>query len=256
MNAALDPVIERLLAERLLAMADDELILAHRNSEWTGHAPILEEDIAFANIAQDELGHAMLWYGQLAELTGDDPDRLVFFRQPAGFRNVQMVELPRGDWAFSILRQYLFDVYETEMLDELSSSSYRPLAEAAAKVRPEELYHRRHSSNWVHRLGLGTEESNSRLHRALEMLWPKTAQLFKAPDGGGQLVSDGLMPDLGQLRVRWATEVKPFLTAAELSLPADVEPEQAPARTSHSGHLAPLLADMQEVARLDERALW
>ena len=256
MSVELDPAIKRLLAERLLAMADDELILAHRNSEWTGHAPILEEDIAFANIAQDELGHAMLWYGLLADLSRDEADRLVFFREAAGFRNVQMVELPRGDWAFSMLRQYLFDVYETELLNELSSSSHRPLAEAAAKVRPEEMYHRRHSSNWVQRLGLGTEESNRRLQRALEALWPMTAQLFKAPDGEGQLVSAGLMPDMSQLGTRWAASVRPFLAAAELSIPAGDDPDQAPSRTSHSSHLAPLLAEMQEVARLDEGAQW
>ena len=254
--SGLDPIAEQLLAERLLAMADDELILAHRNSEWTGHAPILEEDIAFANIAQDELGHAMLWYGLLADLTGDDPDRLVFFREAADFRNVQMVEWPKGDWAFSMLRQYLFDAYETELLSELSGSRYRPLAEAAAKVRPEEMYHRRHSSNWVHRLGLGTDESNSRMQRALETLWPMTAQLFYPLDGDGRLVTAGVMPDMGMVASSWAASVKPFLTAAQLTVPADVDPDQAPERTSHSGHLTPLLVDMQEVARLDESAKW
>lgn len=256
MPADLDPAAAQLMAERLLAMADDELILAHRNSEWTGHAPILEEDIAFANIAQDELGHAMLWYGLLAGLGGEDADRLVFFREAAAFRNVQMVALPRGDWAFSMLRQYLFDAYESELLKDLSTSRYRPLAEAAAKVRPEELYHWRHTSNWVQRLGLGTEESNRRLQRALDTLWPKTAQLFKMSDGQEQLVPAGLMPDMSQVASRWSAAVKPFLQAAGLSIPDDVDPDRAPPRTSHSDHLASLLADMQEVARLDERALW
>ena len=97
----------------MVALADDELILAHRNSEWTGHGPILEEDIAFSNIAQDEMGHATLWYNILQKETGETPDQMVFFRDAAAYRNVQMVELPKGDWAFSMLRQYLFDAAET-----------------------------------------------------------------------------------------------------------------------------------------------
>ncbi|MCS6911212.1 MAG: phenylacetate-CoA oxygenase subunit PaaC, partial [Anaerolineales bacterium] len=147
--------IERALAEKLLALADDELILAHRNSEWTGHAPILEEDIALANIAQDELGHAMLYYELHCALAGGTPDRLAFFREAADFRNVQLVELPKGDWAFTMLRQYLFDAYELALLAQLTHSAHRPLAEVAAKVRNEELYHYKHTGAWVRRLGLG-----------------------------------------------------------------------------------------------------
>ena len=128
----MEPQVCDALSEWLLAMGDDELILAHRNSEWTGHAPILEEDIAFANIALDELGHASIWYGLRCAMTGEDADRLVFFRNPGQYRNVQLVELPRGDWAFSMLRQYLFDAAENVWLKHLAASSYRPLAEAAA----------------------------------------------------------------------------------------------------------------------------
>src|SRR5215471_16608308 len=136
----------------LLALADDELLLGHRDSEWTGHAPILEEDIAFANLAQDEIGHAALWYGLLRNLDGSDPDRLIFFREPGAFRNAQLVELPKGDWAFSMLRQYLFDAAESVRLPLLAVSTHRPLAEAAAKIRPEELYHLRHTQAWIQRL--------------------------------------------------------------------------------------------------------
>ena len=128
-------------------LADDELILGQRDSEWTGHAPILEEDIAFSNIAQDELGHATIWYGLLSELTGEEPNELVFFRDFDDFRNVTLVELPNGDWAFSMLRQYLFDAFEMVRLSQLLESLYRPVAEAAAKIRMEELYHYRHTSN-------------------------------------------------------------------------------------------------------------
>ncbi|MCL4257815.1 MAG: phenylacetate-CoA oxygenase subunit PaaC [Anaerolineales bacterium] len=151
------------LSGYLIALADDELILGHRDSEWTGHAPILEEDIAFANLALDEIGHAKLWYELAADLLGEDkttyPDKLVYFREPAQFRNMQLVELPKGDWAFSTLRQYLFDAFEALRLEALSQSSYTPLAEIAARIRTEELYHLRHSQAWVPRLGLGTQDS-------------------------------------------------------------------------------------------------
>ena len=122
------------LADRLLALADDELILAHRNSEWAGHAPVLEEDIAFANLALDEMGHAAIWYGLREALTGESADRLIFFRDAGAYRNAQLVELPRGDWAFAMLRQYLFDAAESVRLPQLANSAYRPLAEAAAKI--------------------------------------------------------------------------------------------------------------------------
>ena len=124
------------LAARILELADDELILAHRNSEWCGHAPILEEDIAFANLALDELGHAMLWYRLYAELTDQDPetapDRLVYFREPFEFRSAQFCALPKGDWAFSMLRQYLWDELEAVRLDAFVKADFGPLAETAA----------------------------------------------------------------------------------------------------------------------------
>jgi ring-1,2-phenylacetyl-CoA epoxidase subunit PaaC len=166
------------VAEIALSMADDELILAHRDSEWTGHAPILEEDIAFSNIAQDELGHASLWYDLCSSISGEDPDRLVFFRSADDYRNVQLVELPIGDWALTIARQYLFDAYELVNLANLANSNHKPLADIAGKIRTEELYHYRHTSSWVRRLGLGTDESNRRTQLALEALWPFAGQLF------------------------------------------------------------------------------
>ena len=151
------------LNDYILSLADDELILGHRDSEWCGHAPILEEDIAFANLALDEIGHANLWYGLLAGILEQDPltypDQLVYFRRPNDYRNIQMVELPNGDWAFSMLRQYLLDAAELVRLNALAQSQFIPLAEVAAKILKEELYHHRHSSAWVRRLGLGTATS-------------------------------------------------------------------------------------------------
>lgn len=253
--------LEKALEIYLLSMGDDELILGHRNSEWCGHAPILEEDIAFANIALDEIGHASVWYSLLAELVGEDPekypDRLVFFREAEAFRNAQIVELPKGDWAFSMLRQYLFDVYEDEHLLALSESAYRPLAEAAAKIRMEEIYHLRHTTAWVKRLGLGTEESNQRLQSALTDLWPLASQLFVHDGDQPAPVSGDYVPAGEKLRHEWENRVAPFLEESGLAVPkTGSEPDEMIGRDKHSSHLKVLLTEMQSVARLDEQASW
>lgn len=243
------------LAQLLLALADDELILAHRNSEWIGHAPILEEDIALANMAQDELGHATIWYDLYANLVDSDPDELVFFRDPADFRNVQFVELPIGDWAFTMLRQYLFDAHEGVLLAQLTASSYRPLATAVAKMRNEELYHYRHSSAWVTRLGLGTAESNQRMQMALEALWPAAQQLFVPLPDEAVLVQEGVIVETAVRHQQWLDIVQPHLLHANLTIPANVPPP-ATNRADHTPHLAQLLADLQKVARIDPEAEW
>jgi len=247
------------LAAYLLGLADDELILAHRDSEWTGHAPILEEDIAFSNLALDELGHAGLWYAAHAELLGEDPqtrpDELAFLRAPSEFRNVQMVELPKGDWAFSMLRQYLFDAAEMVRLETLVNSQHRPTAETAAKIRQEERYHLRHTAAWVRRLGLGTEESHRRMQAALEVLYPYAQQLFQPQDGQADLVGQGYIPSELVTFADWRGRVRQDLEGASLRLPKAAE-SPAASRAEHSEHLAQLLSEMQVVARSDRDAAW
>ncbi len=251
----MNQAFQQVLIQKLLAMADDELILAHRNSEWIGHAPILEEDIALANIAQDELGHANIWYELHQTLTGDGPDELAFFRDAAEFRNVQMVELPRGDWAFTMLRQYLFDAYELLLLVKLQHSRYQPLAEASAKIRNEEIYHLRHTSSWIKRLGLGTEESNRRTQNALDELWPYAQQLFVPLPDESLLLDEKIVPDLAALHEEWLERIRPFLTATNLTIPTSHTPPTAN-RSRHTAHLTTLLGDMQKVARLNREAVW
>ena len=251
----MDPDLMQALSNQLLAAADDELILGHRDSEWTGHAPILEEDIAFANIAQDEIGHAIIWYSLLAELTGHDPDRQVFFRDAEAYRNVQLVELPRGDWAFSMVRQYLFDAAEMVRLADWVNSRYQPLADAAAKIRKEEIYHYRHTHTWVQRLGLGTDESHRRTQNALDEMWPYVFQLFAALPGQALLIQAGIVSDPRQVCQEWEARVLPSLKESGLQVPA--QPDSAIAqRHQHTLHLTELLAEMQQVARLDPEAQW
>jgi ring-1,2-phenylacetyl-CoA epoxidase subunit PaaC len=246
--------LKQALIERLLAMADDELILAHRDSEWTGHAPILEEDIAIANIAQDELGHATVFYELVQELMGESPDQLAFFRDASQFRNAQLVELPKDDWAFTMLRQYLFDAYEYVLLTAVSQSTYQPLANAVAKFRAEEMYHLRHTHAWVERLGLGSVEANGRMQTALNTLWPYCTQLFQPMPHDSLLVAAGYFPDVTTLKAEWEAIVCPHLEASDLTLPT-TDPI-ASSRQTHSSYLPTLLEEMQQVARWDPEAAW
>lgn len=249
----------QLLAAWLLGQADDQMILAHRDSEWSGHAPILEEDIAFANIALDEMGHAQLLYQLHARLLERDPasypDELVFQRQAPDYRNIGMVELPKGDWAFTITRQFLFDAWEATMLEALLESQHADLAEAAGAMRNEEKYHFHHSKSWLLRLGLGTEESNQRMQRALGQLWQPAQQLFHLPKEQVQLIEWGLLPDYDQLETNWRELVLPLLVQANLEVP-DLEEVPIPPRRQHSEQLMDLLGEMQMVARVFPGEEW
>jgi len=245
------------LDQRLLALADDELILAHRDSEWTGHAPMIEEDIALANIAQDELGHATLWYDILCDLRkqpDEHADQLVYFRDAADWRNAQLFELPKGDWAFTMLRQFLFDQFEWVVLPALTKSNHTALAQAAAKVLREEIYHTRHSTAWVRRLGQGTAESHRRMQTALDVQWPLASQLFGPMPGDAALAEAGIWPDMAPLQQQWLAKVGEML--AECGLVASATATTRASRHSHTEHLATLLTDMQSVARLDPQADW
>lgn len=236
------------LIARLTALADDEVILAHRNSEWIGHGPLLEEDIALANLVQDELGHAQIWLSLRQELDGSDPDQLIFWRNPQEYTCAEMLELPRGDWGFTLLRQYLFDAYEANWLAAASHSQYTPLAHAAHKIAREERFHLQHSALWVRQLGLGTPRSQQRMQAALNILWPYAQQLWIAPPGESPLVEAGWLPEPAQLRENWLAQTIPHLQASGLSLPLQTA-YQPTSRHRHTEHLSLLLAEMQSVAR-------
>ena len=251
----MDEKLQASLIELFTALADDELVLGHRVSEWTGFAPILEEDIALANIALDELGHARMWYELRAQLDGSDPDQLVFFRSATDYRNVQFVELPKGDWAFTMLRQYFFDAYEYVMLDALRKSRYQPLAERAEKAFKEEMYHLRHSHMWVERLALGTGESKARMVTALASLWPLVGQLFKPLPAEALLVEADFAVARSELQVRWLEIVMAHLQKVGLKAAAPLALSNL-TRKQHSAHLEDLLGEMQQVARWEPQGEW
>ena len=154
------------LIDLLYRLADDELIIGHRDSEWTGLGPILEADIAFSSMAQDEMGHALAYYHLLSELGEGDPDTLAFGRSPEQFRCASLVSLPKADWGFSVLRQFLYDTAECVRLSALAHSAYRPLAHLARKLQSEEKYHLMHGRMWVLRLGDATDERGRPDHPA------------------------------------------------------------------------------------------
>ncbi len=190
----LDGPTRAALATYVLTWADDELVLGHRDSEWTGFAPQIEEDVAFSSIAQDELGHATLLYGLAAQLSGDDPDRLALRRAAPEYRHVALVERPNGDWAQTIARHYLYDLADAIRVDALRDSLYGPLAAAARKMAREEHYHLLHDATWWERLRDGTPESADRLATAARDVLPLAVDLFGEIADEDRLVAAGILP--------------------------------------------------------------
>jgi ring-1,2-phenylacetyl-CoA epoxidase subunit PaaC len=243
------------LKDLLFRLADDELVIGHRNTEWTGRGPILEADIAFSSMAQDELGHAQVYYSLLRDLGEADPDRLAFLRDPGDFRCAQLVELPRGDWAFSVVRQFLYDAAESVRLAALAQSSYTPLAQAARKFAGEEKYHWLHGKTWVSHLGRATPESRARLQAALDQAFPYALGLFETTEVDDAIVAGGLQTPEAALKESWLALITPILHDAGLALP-QAEPIEGGRRGQHTEHLAALLNAMQLVFRLDPEATW
>jgi ring-1,2-phenylacetyl-CoA epoxidase subunit PaaC len=248
------------LLELLLRLGDDRLVLGHRVSEWCGHGPILEEDIALANVALDLIGQATMFLRLAGEVEGRgrDEDALAYFRDETQFRNCLLVEQPNGDFGQTIVRQFLFDVYAVVSLDALTKSAHAGVAAIAAKALKEAKYHVRHSGDWMLKLGDGTEESHRRTQQALDALWRFTPELF-APDAIDQAVlASGVGADLRAMESQWTAIVTDVCERATLTVPAAV-PMRA-GRTArqgaHSEHLGHLLAQMQIIARSHPGAQW
>jgi ring-1,2-phenylacetyl-CoA epoxidase subunit PaaC len=255
---ALDEATRAALVEYLQRHGDDRLVLGHRLSEWCGHGPILEEDIALANIALDFVGQANLLLGLAGQLEGQgrDADSLAYFREAVQFRNLQLVELPKGDFGFTIVRQFLFDAYDVPFLDALRRSTHAELGGIAAKAFKEARYHLRHSAEWVIKLGDGTEESRSRVQSALDELWRYTGELFAADDLDRRLAAAGVAPDPAALQGAWRDRVAAVVDQATLALPESSPAMLGGRRGRHTEHLGHLLAEMQIVARSFPGATW
>ena len=211
------------LPEYLLRLGDDRLILGHRMSEWCGHGPILEEDIALANTALDLIGQANLFLELAGQVEGKrrTADALAYFREGVEFRNALIMELPRGDFAFTTARQFLVSVFELLHLDRLQTSKQADVAGIAAKAVKETRYHARHAADWMLKLGDGTTESHQRVQSAVDDLWRFTGELFEVDDIERALTADGIAADRGALRAPWREEVARVLTAATLTVPDD-----------------------------------
>jgi len=249
----------------LLALADDELVLGHRDSEWTGHAPILEEDIAFSNIAQDEIGHSLVWYSLHQDLTDATPDTMVFTRSWTKFVCSRFVEYPKGDFAYTVVRQFLFDCAELIRLKDLTRSSYTPLAQTAERIIKEEHYHRLHSQGLVERLGDATEESARRMQAAVDQAFPQSLGLFELLDCENELKTAGVFSGHTVLRSMWLDEVVPVLRGVSLKIPVvqdgaeyqlKCEPEDGGRKKLHTPHLQQLVHDLQSVHKLAPEARW
>jgi ring-1,2-phenylacetyl-CoA epoxidase subunit PaaC len=244
------------LATLLLAMADDELVLGHRDAEWTGHAPILEEDIAFSNIAQDEIGHALVWYTAYEKLSGLSPDKMAFERPARAFTCARFVTYPKGDFAYTVVRQFLFDVAEEVRLRSFADGTEERLRAPALKILKEEAYHRLHTQGLVERLGDATDESRTRMRAALASAYPQALGLFEPLAGEETLVSSGATVASSELAALWRAAVDPVLKGAGLPIHAEAAAETGGRTGRHTEHLEGLIGDLQSVYRLVPGGQW
>jgi len=251
-------VTETPLLLHTLRLADSALVLAQRLSEWCGHAPMLEEDLALANIALDLLGQARALYGYAAEVegAGRDEDAIAFLRDAPQFRNLLLVEQPNGDFAQTILRQFLFSAFMHPYWSAGAASRDGTLAAIAAKAEKEAAYHVRHSGEWVIRLGDGTDESHARILAALDELWPYTGEMFEVDAIDRVMIDAGIAPDPLFVRAAWDATVDRTLTEATLARPAAGWMQSGGRRGAHSEHLGHLLAPMQHLQRAYPGARW
>ncbi|WP_201829898.1 1,2-phenylacetyl-CoA epoxidase subunit PaaC [Microvirga zambiensis] len=246
------------LFEYLLRLGDNALILGHRLSEWCGHSPALEEDLALSNVALDLIGQTQLWLNLAGEVEGKgrNADKLAYLRDARDFRNVLLVEQPNGDFAVTMARQFYFDAWHYLLLRELTGSTDSRIAEIAAKALKEVTYHLERSQEWVLRLGDGTEESHRRMQEAIDDLWVYTGELFDADAVDAAIIRDGLGPDPASLRDLWLGLVRATAEEATLSLPQPGWAQKGGKQGLHSEHLGYILADLQFLQRAYPNATW
>jgi len=242
----------------VLRLADTCLILAQRLGEWCGHAPIIEEDLALTNVALDLIGQARALLTHAGKMCGQqfDEDQLAFLREEPDYRNVTMVELPRGDFAFTVLRNAMIATFLKLVWQRLRDSSDAELAAIAGKALKEARYHQQHAGDWVVRLGDGTEESRRRMQAALQQLWRYVPELLEGDAIDAHAAACGLGPDWSELRADWMADMRQLLDAAGLPMPAEAKFRSTGKRGVHSEHMGHLLADMQYLQRAYPGGAW
>ncbi len=244
----------------LLRIADTCLILSQRLGEWCGHAPVLEEDIAMSNIALDLVGQARALLSRAGRIEGGgrahDEDQLAFLRDERDYFNLTLVELPRGDFAFSVLRNAMVATLLVLLWERLASSSDAELAAVAGKAEKEARYHQQHSADWVVRLGDGTAESRARMEAALQQSWRYVPELFAADAVDDEARASGLGPAWAELREPWFAQMASMLGEASLSVPAETAFRSHGKRGVHSEHMGYILAEMQHLQRAYPGGVW
>ena len=247
-----------LLLHYVLRLGDTSLILGQRLGEWIGHAPELEEDLGLANLALDFIGQArlLLTYAGELEERGRDEDTLAYLRDAPQFLNLALAEQPNGDFAHTIVRQWLIDLWQLQIYEGLQRSADTRLAAIAAKALKETRYHYRFSSGWLVRLGDGSAESHARMQRALDDLWRFTAELFAADEVDEHMAAAGIAAPLAEQAARWSAQVDEDLRAATLARPATQPHPWYGKRGVHTEHLGYILAEMQHLQRTYPGARW
>jgi ring-1,2-phenylacetyl-CoA epoxidase subunit PaaC len=246
------------LLNYLLHLADNALILGHRNSEWTGHGPILEQDIAISNIALDLIGQARNFYQYAAKLSGNGSteDSFAYLRDTWDFRNCLLAEQENGDWAKTILRQFFFSNYQFYLYQRLQFSTDSTIAAISEKALKEVTYHLRWSSEWVIRLGDGTAESNTRMNNALELLWKFTGELYTPADYETSLSEKGIAADLAGIGENWTSRVTAVFDEATLSIPKNSWKQTGGKQGIHTEFLGYILSEMQFLQRAYPGSTW
>ena len=246
------------LKDLLYRIADDQLILGHRNSEWTGMGPLLEEDIAFSSMAQDKIGQSLALYTILHQLGEPPPDTVAFMREASSFRNCIFVELPNGEYDFSLVRHFLYDTAAAIRFEMLAGSSYEPLADLSNKIRGELKYHTMHANTWMKQLGSATSESITRLQESLHVALPYALGMFEQSPFEAQLIHEKIFDGEAILQERWQQKVIEVLAHTQLKMPdwSTQRPATGGRHGKHSEHLQPLLDEMSEVFKIDPNAEW
>ena len=249
---------DQALQAYLVRMGDNAVVLAQRLSEWVGHGPELEEEMAMSNFALDLIGQARMLFSLAGKLEGRgrSEDDIAFLRDEADYSNLLLLEQPNGDFGETIVRLVLFELFYGLQLDALTKSSASSLVEIAAKARKESSYHLRHSAHWLVRLGDGTEESHDRVQESLERLWRYTGEMFAVDEVDRIMQSEWDGPDLDALRDAWHSNLNEVLSSATLDKPEDQWMDGGGKQGSHSEHLGYVLAEMQFLQRAYPGATW